>query len=269
MYSLCNDWEFTPAWTESFLKGEGRFEKVRLPHNIRDISLHYAGPEDYEGVCGYRQSIFVDPKSKGRRYFLQFDGAAHSAYVYVNGKPAGEHHTGYTAFRTEITDLIEYGKSNLVAVKLDSTEDPSIPPFGFVIDYLTYSGLYREAWLDIREQSLITDVFVSTPDLKTACAKVSIDPGKTAGRTFKVLASVLDGVKTLASGSAVLSEEGGELRECTVSISCEIISNCCKSCAFNYCALCNRSCSCKVLCINKDSRTFNLYCIITIIVEMS
>ena len=221
MFSLCNDWEFAPAWTDGFLKGEGRFEKVRLPHNIRDISLHYAGPEDYEGICGYRQSIFVDAKSKGKRLFLQFDGAAHIAYVYVNGRLAAEHHTGYTAFRAEITDLVEYGKSNLVAVKLDTTENPSTPPFGFVIDYLTYSGLYREAWLDIREQSFISDVFVSTPDLNTARAQISIDPGKTAGRTFNIIASVLDGGKTLASASAVLSEEGGDLHESTVEIPCE------------------------------------------------
>ena len=221
MYSLCNDWEFTPAWTEGFLRGEGRFEKVRLPHNIRELPLHCAGPEDYEGICGYRQSFFVDQNSRGKRLFLQFDGAAHIAYVYVNGTLAAEHHTGYTAFRVEISDLVEYGKSNTVAVRLDTTENPSTPPFGFVIDYLTYSGLYREAWLDIREQSFISDIFVSTPDLNTAHAVISIDPGKTAGRVFKVLISVIDGSRIVASASAALSEEGGALRECALDLVCD------------------------------------------------
>ena len=65
MFSICNDWEFSPAWTESFARGEGSFEKVRLPHNIKELPLHYAAPEMYEAVCGYRQSIFVDSTAKG------------------------------------------------------------------------------------------------------------------------------------------------------------------------------------------------------------
>ena len=55
------------------------------------------------------------------------------------------------------------GEEALIAVELDTTENPATPPFGFVIDYLTYGGLYREVWLDVREQSYIEDVFVYTP----------------------------------------------------------------------------------------------------------
>lgn len=32
-----------------------------------------------------------------------------------------------------------------LAGKLDTSENPAVPPFGFVVDYLTYGGLYREA----------------------------------------------------------------------------------------------------------------------------
>ena len=197
MFSICNDWEFSPAWTESFARGEGSFEKVRLPHNIKELPLHYAAPEMYEAVCGYRQSIFVDSTAKGKRIFLQFDGAAHIAYVYVNGKPAGEHHTGYTAFRVEITDLVNYGADNLITVKLDTTENPTTPPFGFVIDYLTYSGLYREAWLDIRSSCYIKDIFVSTPDLTTAHVQTTLD-GAADGAAYKLRYTILDGTDIAA-----------------------------------------------------------------------
>ena len=61
-----------------------------------------------------------------------------------------------------------------MAVKLDSREDGAIPPFGFVIDYLTYGGLYREAWLDVRERSYIEDVFVTTPTLTTARVRMEV-----------------------------------------------------------------------------------------------
>ena len=36
---------------------------------------------------------------------------------------------------------------NTLVVKVDSRESVNIPPFGFVIDYMTYGGLYREVWL--------------------------------------------------------------------------------------------------------------------------
>ena len=91
-----------------------------------------------------------------------------------SGKELGTHPTGYTAFRVEFTDAAVPGE-NLVAVKLDSTENPAVPPFGFVIDYLTYGGLYRPAWLEAKGENYIRDVFVQTPDLRTALVAVALD----------------------------------------------------------------------------------------------
>lgn len=168
MRTLCNGWEFTPTFTEEFLQGGGAGESVRLPHTVAQLPLHYADHNAYQMICGYRKTLPVGEELRGKRLFLQFDGAAHIATVYVNGVQVGHHRTGYTAFRVEITDVVTYGADNQICVKLDTTENPEVPPFGFVIDYLTYGGLYREAWLDIREASFVEDVFVTTPDLHTA-----------------------------------------------------------------------------------------------------
>ena len=66
MFSICNDWEFTDSWSDGFCIGEGEYEKVRLPHNVRELPLHYASPEYYEGIYGYRTTLFIDPHNKGR-----------------------------------------------------------------------------------------------------------------------------------------------------------------------------------------------------------
>lgn len=199
MISLCNDWEFTPEWSEAFLKGEGAGEPVRLPHNVKELPLHYAGPEDYEMVCGYRRKLAIPESYRGKRLFLQFDGAAHGADVYINGIHVGSHRCGYTAFRLEITDYARFGGEMDLAVKLDTRENPAIPPFGFVIDYLTYGGLYREVWLDVREESYIYDVFVTTPATDTLMAQVQV-----CGAYDAIRLSVLDGEQLLveAEGSA-------------------------------------------------------------------
>ena len=168
MISLCSDWEFTREWSAGFAHGEGRFPLVDLPHTAGEVPLHYAKPEDYAGICGYRRGLSVPLEYRGKRLFLQFDGAAHFAEVYLNGEKLAEHACGYTAFRVEITSAVRYGMENRLAVRLDTTENPAVPPFGFVLDYLAYGGLYREVWLDVRGADVIEDVFVTTPTLTRA-----------------------------------------------------------------------------------------------------
>ena len=162
LQSLCNHWEFTETWSEAFSRGEGEATLVRLPHTVKELPLHYIDHKAYQMVCGYRNRLPILEEYAGKRLFLQFDGAAHIATVYVGGEEVAHHRTGYTAFRCEITDLVTPGQEALITVKLDTTENPEVPPFGFVIDYLTYGGLYREVWLDVREQSYIDDIFVTT-----------------------------------------------------------------------------------------------------------
>ena len=174
MESLCNHWEFTSAWFDGFAAGEGTGEPVRLPHTVKEVPQHYVDSASYQMVCGYRRKLSLGSELAGKHVFLQFDGAAHIATVYLNGRELTTHRCGYTAFRVEITEHIHYGGENLLAVKLDTTENGTVPPFGFVIDYLTYGGLYREAWLDVREKSYIEDLYVTTPDLATLRIKPTL-----------------------------------------------------------------------------------------------
>ena len=206
MISLCSGWQFAESWSEEFLSGAGEAEDVRLPHTVRELPLHYAGPEDYEMLCGYRRVLHIPAEYEGKRLFLQFDGAAHIASVFVNGRETVTHRCGYTAFRVEITGLVRYGADNLVAVRLDCTENPAIPPFGFVIDYLTYGGLYREVWLDVREQAYIEDIFVTTPAAGRVRAVLTVSGGQQHVRL-----RVLD-------GEVCLAECGGDRSEFDVSV---------------------------------------------------
>ena len=203
MICICNNWEFTPHWSEAFQAGLGEAEGVRLPHTVKELPLHYAGPEDYEMVCGYRRRLPIPEEYRGKRLFLRFDGAAHIATVYLNGVECAVHRCGYTAFRAEITELVRYGGENLVSVRLDCRENGEIPPFGHVIDYLTYGGLYREVWLDVREQQYIEDVYITTPAMDRVHVALT-----TEGRAARV--RILD-----PDGNTAAEAEGGrELELC-------------------------------------------------------
>lgn len=198
MISLCSDWEFTREWSAGFAHGEGRFPLVDLPHTAGEVPLHYAKPEDYAGICGYRRGLSVPLEYRGKRLFLQFDGAAHFAEVYLNGEKLAEHACGYTAFRVEITSAVRYGMENRLAVRLDTTENPAVPPFGFVLDYLAYGGLYREVWLDVRGADVIEDVFVTTPTLTRA--EIALTVSGSGARRRVTLLDAAGAVCAMAEG---------------------------------------------------------------------
>ena len=198
MIRLDNNWEFTEKWSDAFARFEGEAETVRLPHNVRELSLHYAAPEDYSLLCGYRRKLDVPEAWRGKRLFLQFDGAAHIATVYCNGRPVAVHNCGYTAFRAEITNVVRYGETNTVTVRLDTTENAAIPPFGYMIDYLTYGGLYRDVWLDVRPADYIEDIFIYTPALNKAHIDLSVK-GDHDGVMLKILDRSGDEVYTLTA----------------------------------------------------------------------
>lgn len=187
MISLNNDWEFIGRWSEEFGQGLGTGTAVRLPHTCGEVPLHYAAPEYYTGVCGYRRILELGEEYRDKRLFLQFDGAGQIATVYVNGQELYTHRCGYTAFRVEITQAVKLGEANLVAVRLDATENAAVPPFGAQIDYLTYGGLYREVWLDVRGRDMIQDVFVTTPILTRAEVSVTV-----SGAAEKYRVTLLD-----------------------------------------------------------------------------
>ena len=193
MLSLCNHWEFTPNWYDGFETGEGQGESVRLPHTVQECPQHYTDHKAYQMICGYRRKLELGEDLRGKHLFLQFDGAAHIATVYLNGKELAHHRTGYTGFRVEIAEAAVLGEENILAVKLDTRENGEVPPFGFVIDYLTYGGLYREVWLDIREKSFIEDLYITTPTLTS----LRISPTLRDAKGCIVMVELLKGERQL------------------------------------------------------------------------
>ena len=164
----CNfGWEFTPAWSEGFARDENvpGLAQVALPHTCAETPYDYFDENCYQMVCGYRRRISVPEDWRGKRVFLTLGAAAQAAEVFVNGRKLGVHRCGYTAFRTELTEALTPGEEALIAVRVDSRETLDQPPFGLVIDYMTYGGLYREAWLDVCGAAWIEDVFAAAlPD---------------------------------------------------------------------------------------------------------
>ena len=144
---LNNDWYFSDKFKEGMEKEDYRYEdeqSIRIPHTIAETPLHYFDEHEYQKIAAYFKPFKASADWMGKDVYLTFEGVGHSFVVYINGKVAGEHFCGYTALTLNIKDLLDYGHANLITVKVNSREDQNIPPFGFVIDYMTYGGIYRD-----------------------------------------------------------------------------------------------------------------------------
>lgn len=160
---LNDGWKFSETYEDAMCFpafDESRTEEVRLPHTCKELPFHYFDEELYQMVSGYCRRMFAPENWKGKSVSLTFEGVAHESEVFVNGKKVYEHHCGYTAFSVDISDELNYGEENLLTVKVDSRESLNFPPFGFVIDYMTYGGIYRDVYVEVRNREHLEDVFV-------------------------------------------------------------------------------------------------------------
>ena len=158
---LNDGWGFTEEFREelNFSNCNVPMKEVRLPHTVKETPFNYFSEKSYQMISGYRRFIDASNLWKDKTILLTFEGVAHVAEVYLNGELIAEHKCGYTGFTIDITKNLMLGWKNVLVVKCNSMEDVNVPPFGYVIDYMTYGGIYRDVYLDIKEKTCIEDVF--------------------------------------------------------------------------------------------------------------
>ena len=148
------------GWRFAFDSNQKDTVPVRIPHTVKETPFNYFSEDEYQTVSRYERTVFAPETWYESKLLLTFEGVAHYAEVYVNGERVGKHNSGYTAFTIDITSALIYGKENTLTVLVDSRESLNTPPFGNVIDYMTYGGIYREVYLDVKPTTYISDVFV-------------------------------------------------------------------------------------------------------------
>ena len=179
--SLNNQWSFT---TDSAGKGPGvivaaQWQAVRLPHtwNVEDVLDDEPGY--YRGVGWYRSQVRTEDLPQYSNLALHFEGANQVAEVYVNGKKAGAHSGGYTAFTIPIRSYLRFDLPyNEILVKVDNSHNEGIPPLS--ADFTFYGGIYRDVFLvgwgavHFSEHYGASGVFLSTPKVSEAQATLQV-----------------------------------------------------------------------------------------------
>lgn len=91
------------------------------------------------GLGVYRRWIDIVPEDEGKAITLEFDGVMWESDIYINGKHAFFNHYGYKSFCVDITEFVEYGKTNLIAVSAVVKKDCA--------RWYSGSGIYRNVYL--------------------------------------------------------------------------------------------------------------------------
>lgn len=167
---------------------DSRFAAVTLPHTMRLEKKHCGDAKNaYQGIGWYRRHFTVDPRFKGQRVNIDFEGVMINSDVYLNGEKITSRHGGYIGFSVDITDKLCWDKPNVLAIRVSSEDDETTPPGKPVanLDFLYYGGIYRDVALRITPQAHITDalqeekvasggVFVTYPQVSEKQAVVKV-----------------------------------------------------------------------------------------------
>ena len=211
-----SNWRFHPAKIDgAHLPGfnDSAFDRVVIPHTNVKLPWHSFDDKEYQFISTYRRRFQYPKAARGKRVFVDFEGAMTASTAWINGVPLGEYTGGFTPFSFELTPHLRVNAENVLVVQVDSTERADIPPFGHDIDYMTFGGIYREVSLRIVPQTYIDNIFARPVDVLSGQPSLEVDcllagePG-VGGLTLEI--ELRDGEDIIAKSarSAELSATG-------------------------------------------------------------
>lgn len=171
------DWQFhlgddTNAMKPDFKPSGWIWEEIQVPH---DWSIKQSFDRSIGGAAGYlpggiglyRKEFNIPSSYKGKNVSIIFDGIYHQATIYVNGKEIGYHRYGYTSFTYDLTPYLNYGRKNVLFVRVDRQE---------VSRWYTGSGIYRHVWLQVTDPVHVAPwgTYVTTPSVSEQAADINI-----------------------------------------------------------------------------------------------
>jgi len=196
---------------------DSTWRKLTLPHDWAiegPFKYEYPGETgklQYWGPVWYRKHFTVPAGDRGRRFYLDVDGAMSNAKVFMNGHSVGGWPYGYASWRVDLTPFIKPGEENLLAIRLASLENSS--------RWYPGAGFYRNVWLVKTAPIHVGQwgVSITTPevtkDSATVDLKVTVDNRSSSVADLKIATKIFEadasGGKT---GSPVASAGPADLK---------------------------------------------------------
>ncbi len=152
---------------------DSKWETISLPHtwNARDGQ---DGGNDYcRGTGWYRKHIRLKSNVARKRLFIRFGAANTVTDVYWNGRHVGQHRGGFAAFCFEVTDAMQAGRDNMVAVRVSNAPVDDVPPLS--ADFTFFGGIYRPIELLATTVACITPLDYASPGVYVRPTRINED----------------------------------------------------------------------------------------------
>ena len=144
-------------------RNSGRWTKIGVPScwELQGFGTYQYGISFYgkafpEGIAGekgmYKYEFEVPEEFRGKQVSLVFEASMTDTEVKVNGRRAGSKHQGaFYRFSYNVTDLLKYGKKNLLEVTVSKeSENASVNLAERRADYWNFGGIFRPVFLEVK-----------------------------------------------------------------------------------------------------------------------
>ena len=173
---------------------DSKWRKLNLPHDWAiegPFKYEYPGETgklQYWGPVWYRKHFNVPAGDRGKRFYLDVDGAMSNSTVFLNGQPAGGWPYGYSSWRVDLTPFLRPGEDNTLAIRLANPPESS--------RWYPGAGIYRNVWLVKTSPVHIGQwgVSITTPEITKESAtvdfKVTVDNRSSSEVDLKISTKV-------------------------------------------------------------------------------
>lgn len=144
------DWRFLLADTATMSQPDyqdAAWRSLSLPHDWAiegDFSATAPSGNTGGALPGgtgwYRKHFTVNEADRGQCFYIDFDGVYMNSTVWINGHRLGCRPYGYSSFRYDLTPYLRYGADNVLAVRVDNSDQPNSR-------WYSGCGIYRHVWL--------------------------------------------------------------------------------------------------------------------------
>jgi len=146
--NLNQNWQFVQKACRYEELEDQEFTEVNIPHTWNAEDGQNGTDGYHRGLCWYRKAFDFSMRGD-QAAFLEFEAVNSVADVYLNGAYLGRHKGGYSAFRFEVTGVIQDG-SNLLIVGADNSHIEDVYPL--LADFTFYGGIYRGVNIVVTEK---------------------------------------------------------------------------------------------------------------------
>lgn len=193
-YNFNSDWKLKVGdivQAEEMDYSDAEWKSVTLPHAFNEDEAFKLNIKDLtDTIVWYRKHFRLPADAKGRKVFIEFEGARQGIDLYVNGHLVGQHENGVMAFGFDLTAFVKPGKENVIAARIDNNWDYAEKATGVKYQWsnrnfnANYGGLPKNVWLYVTDklyQTLplysnlqTTGVYIYAEDIQVRARKARI-----------------------------------------------------------------------------------------------